>query len=334
MKSRPTLKSRLVAIVLTVVVATPVWSQTFSSSEVPQIISDHTTVTSTLTVPVGTGKVDGIQVQLTIVHTYIGDLRISLTSPQGNTVDLIHHPFSHSGLSGDYLFEDSAGTRIVDLLTLVIPAGSYHPTTAWDALSYLSDFQGETADGIWTLTIQDDFLWDEGILMAWSLILDATATPQSSTPLPSPRPAQADLLIGKSWSHLQGGGIIESRKAGERQTLVFTPRIFTTNRSKAHLLLANRGDRPAQLRLRSLGDRKPRMTVRVRSEGRNVSAAYAAGRFAPQVKGGGAVKVVYELETERFYAGVLRERRRDDVVRFRLSGAGKDHAALENRYHK
>ena len=117
MKSRPTLKSRLVAIVLTVVVATPVWSQTFSSSEVPQIISDHTTVTSTLTVPVGTGKVDGIQVQLTIDHTFGGDLRISLTSPQGNTVDLIYYPASgERGLSGDYLFEDSAGTRIVDLL--------------------------------------------------------------------------------------------------------------------------------------------------------------------------------------------------------------------------
>lgn len=308
-------------------------SQTFTSMDTPLPIPDQGTAVSIITVPSGTGTIGDLNVEFTGSHSFVRDLTLTVTSPQGTSVHLIARPFTPapigSDLNGTYTFDDDAAPRVADFGALpVIPVGSYHPTTVNDALSFLSNVNGETADGVWTLSIQDSENLDTGTLNAWSLVVTPVVTPVQD----SARPAQADLQIGKTAAKLRGAGIRDNRKAKPHQTISYSQRIFTNNRSTAHLAIANPGDTAAKLRLRSSGDQFPRMTATVRSEGRNVSAAFKAGRFAPLVGGGSSVRVVYQLKTDRFYAGVLRGGDRNDVVRFRLTGAGTDHAALENRY--
>lgn len=154
------------------------------------------------------------------------------------------------------------------------------------------------------------------------------------TPLTKPGRAIPDLLIGKTAKALRGNGIRNPNRPSPRQTIEYVCGIFKTNTSTAILLLQNDGGKAAKFRLRSSGDRFPRMDVSARaSVGGNVAAAIRTGRFSPTIKGGASVRVVYRLRTDRYYAGVLRGGDRHDTVRFRLSGAGlKDTAAMTNRY--
>lgn len=146
--------------------------------------------------------------------------------------------------------------------------------------------------------------------------------------------ARPDLLIGKSAGRLKGDGVRDPRQASVRQTIEYPRAFFKTNSSTAHLLLQNDGAAAGNLRLRSTGDRFPRMKVTARlSTGGNVAAAIQAGRFSTNVAAGGSVKVVYRLRTDRYYAGILRGGDRDDTVGFQLLGGGlTDHAAMTNRY--
>lgn len=146
-------------------------------------------------------------------------------------------------------------------------------------------------------------------------------------------PALPDLQIGKSFSKLKGANVYNRRKASKKQTLNNPARIFTTNTAKAALSLQNNGNSAASFTLRSTGDTLPRMKVNVRANGANISAAFKAGRFSPTVEPGASVRVSYELTTDRFYAGVLRNGDRDDTINFRLSGAGvTDNASMVVRY--
>lgn len=146
--------------------------------------------------------------------------------------------------------------------------------------------------------------------------------------------ALPDLLIGKSAGALKGDGIRNPRKASAQQTIEYVRKVFKTNTSTAHLVIQNDGGTSGNLRLRSTGDRFPRMRVTARSStGGNVAAAIQAGTFAPNVAPGGSVRVVYRLRTDRYFAGVLRGGDRDDTVSFRLLGGGvADNAAMTNRY--
>jgi hypothetical protein len=146
-------------------------------------------------------------------------------------------------------------------------------------------------------------------------------------------PASPDLQIGKSFSQLKGDGINNRRKASRKQTLVRPARIFKTNTQRAALLMQNDGGAAANFSLKSSGDRRPRMKVTARSGGRNVSAAVQSGRFSRNVEPGGSVRVLCRVQTNRFYAGVLRNGDRDDTISFRLTGGGgRDNAAMVLKY--
>lgn len=145
-----------------------------------------------------------------------------------------------------------------------------------------------------------------------------------------------DLLIGKPGSALIGDGVRNPAKPTRQQTIEHDGTIFRTTTSTAILALQNDGKTSGNFTLRSSGDQFDRMTVTARaSVGGNVGAAIQTGRFSPTVPAGGTVRVTYRLRTDRFYAGVVREGRREDTVRFKLSGAGSsDNAAMVTRYTK
>jgi len=94
------------------------------------------------------GSLMSIEVTMNITHSYIGDLRVVLTSPSQISVDL-------------HRYTGAATSNII---------GSYPDTlTPYDSLSLI---HGTQINGNWTLTIYDEYdRGASGSLNSWSLII-------------------------------------------------------------------------------------------------------------------------------------------------------------------
>lgn len=120
---------------------------------------------------------------LDISHTYVADLTITLSSPAGTTVTLFEQ---ECGSVANILlsYDDNASFS-----TLCPPndGGTYQPVGA------LSAFNGESATGVWTLSVNDGFAGDEGTINGWNLVLQ-TETEAISLFSSSPVFDQVDLV--------------------------------------------------------------------------------------------------------------------------------------------
>jgi subtilisin-like proprotein convertase family protein len=121
----------------------------------------------------GTGPqvLSDLNVALKIDHTWLSDLDITLTSPSGNSIEII------SDLCGlndnfDIVLDDEGEDFACDTPTVgvFIPEG------------LLSGFDGEVFDGDWTLSIIDDGGGDDGILIEWCLIPTLVDPPACQAP--------------------------------------------------------------------------------------------------------------------------------------------------------
>lgn len=119
------------------------------SADTPLPISDNTAFTSEVVFN-ESFCVGDVDVSVDITHTYIGDLRITLTSPDGVTVTL----HDRTGGSSDDINEtwDDA-------------------TNVPDGPGSLSSFNEGESMGTWTLEISDNAGADTGTLNSWSLEL-------------------------------------------------------------------------------------------------------------------------------------------------------------------
>jgi subtilisin-like proprotein convertase family protein len=148
---------------------------TYASTNVPIVIpsASAATVTSTLNITDNI-TIDKLNVSnLVGTHTYISDLIVSLTSPAGTSVIL----FSQICTTQDDFnvkFDDDAPSATLPCPP--IDGNYYRPNQP------LSAFNGETSQGIWTLTIQDVFAADGGSLNAWSLYVCGTACTAPAAP--------------------------------------------------------------------------------------------------------------------------------------------------------
>jgi subtilisin family serine protease len=100
-------------------------------------------------------------------HTFVGDLIVTLTSPQGTTVTLMNQPggFNNSGRNFcNTVLDDSAS----DLIQTITPGGSPY-TGSFKPASPLAAFNGQNGNGTWTLTVTDVFPLDGGNVRAFSL---------------------------------------------------------------------------------------------------------------------------------------------------------------------
>jgi subtilisin-like proprotein convertase family protein len=109
-------------------------------------IPDYTPagVYSTLTFPEGVAITD-VEVYVDITHTYIGDLIVELTSPEGTTVRL----------------HDRSGGSAANLV------GWYDSELSVDGPGALSDYVTESSSGEWTLWVSDNASYDTGVLNQW-----------------------------------------------------------------------------------------------------------------------------------------------------------------------
>ena len=153
---------------------------------------------SGITLPVGK-----VTLSLTMTHTWVGDLRVVLTSPAGAARMVVFSRIGtsrtlttgdSSNLSGAYLFTDApvagglwAAAAVVDD-TQLIPSGSYLPSSSGApgrsdaggcATSLTGVFEGLTpaqANGSWTVSLVDQFATDTGAITAALLTIDQQDT--------------------------------------------------------------------------------------------------------------------------------------------------------------
>jgi subtilisin-like proprotein convertase family protein len=139
-------------------------------------------VQSTLFVPVS-GRIKDLDVRLdSIDHSFVGDLKVELTSPDNSTtVRLIEHvggPNNGGDDLVDTIFDDEA-TTVIGMGTSAAPyTGRFRPQG-----DQLSRFDGAEQQGTWKLRVSDRYENDTGSLLGWSLtIRTAQCDPNVNAP--------------------------------------------------------------------------------------------------------------------------------------------------------
>jgi hypothetical protein len=142
-----------------------------------------------------------LDVGLTIDHTWIGDLCVTLTHGL-TTIELIRRPALEPGTCGPgsccgcstdnyagvILNDEGPGGPIeAQCATGLSSPPDYTPNQA------LSAFDGMDAAGAWTITVSDGYEGDVGVLVAWSLTF--TALGSGSTPCADTLPDQCGTAI-------------------------------------------------------------------------------------------------------------------------------------------
>ncbi|WP_333694142.1 zinc-dependent metalloprotease [Flavobacterium sp.] len=145
----------------------------FNSTNVPIAIptTANVTVSSVLNVPTSTVLSD-VNVTVNITHTWVNDMIITLISPSGTEVQLVSNPCTSSNRQNITATFDDSGSAVVCATNPAI-SGTVRPVQP------LSAFNGENAQGTWTLRVLDVFNLDGGAINSWSLNLCSTQAPLS-----------------------------------------------------------------------------------------------------------------------------------------------------------
>jgi len=124
--------------------------------------ANPTSASSTVTSVSAYDAID-VDVLLNITHTYTGDLDITITGPNGVSVELT----SDNGGTG----ENFVNTLFDDDATTPITAESAPFTGSFQPEGSLATLNGQPAAGDWTLKVVDDAGIDIGTLDSWQLQL-------------------------------------------------------------------------------------------------------------------------------------------------------------------
>ncbi|MDP7009050.1 MAG: proprotein convertase P-domain-containing protein [Phycisphaerales bacterium] len=121
---------------------------TYVATDLPLAINDNETTTSYITVN-DAYCIGDVDIELDLTHTYIGDLEVDVTSPEGTTVRL--HDRSGGGDDDLHMYYDEQGGDI--------PEGP----------GSLADWEGEIVTGTWRMDVTDNAGADTGTLDHWAL---------------------------------------------------------------------------------------------------------------------------------------------------------------------
>ncbi|MEO0971489.1 MAG: proprotein convertase P-domain-containing protein [Pseudomonadota bacterium] len=138
-------------------------------------------------VPDAGGIIEDVEVVISLDHTFIGDLIITLTSPEGTMITLLDRPVG-DGFSSDssnlqgqsFLYftdrsiisaEDAGAGCDTDQIVGVSCLSIFAPIDATTA------FAGENLLGTWTLGVSDNAALDQGDLNGWYIEIDFQPVP-------------------------------------------------------------------------------------------------------------------------------------------------------------
>ena len=166
---------------------------TYTSTDVPIDMPDGvTSISSDMAVSGSNDTITDVNVSIDMPHDWVGDLAFSLSSPGGTDVTVIDRPgvpASLYGCGGDDILvtlDDAASLPVENQCSGSVPTinGTFSPNNA------LSAFNGGTADGTWTLNVQDaEPSGDAGLLNGWRIEVCAiNATPTATPTVPTSTP--------------------------------------------------------------------------------------------------------------------------------------------------
>lgn len=145
---------------------------------------------STITITGGTGPIADVNVTLLQgLHTWADDMEIALVSPSGTVVELMNDAGGSNDIAGDLTFDDEATMEIGDLTGDGFEGfGTFRPSVYEVGMnnpladgSMLSLFDGESANGNWSLYVFDDAAGDTGQFMdGWSIEITLVPAPASA----------------------------------------------------------------------------------------------------------------------------------------------------------
>ncbi len=142
--------------------------QTETNSTVQAIGPNAGTVTTSIINFTDDFTISDVNVTLDITHSWDSDLDVKLIAPDGITEVILFEDIGSSGDNfTDTVLDDEAGTAIT--------AGSAPFTGTFRPQGNLSDFDGMSSAGNWTLSITDDTNGDGGTLNSWDLQLCGNA---------------------------------------------------------------------------------------------------------------------------------------------------------------
>lgn len=154
-------------------------------------------VTIMLTADLPGELVEGLEVDLDLLHPWVGDLVVTLESPGGTLATLLDRPgIPSEGFPGPFgcgganilaSFADGASQAAESMCSTTgdpVISGQVGPGTP------LGVFGGEIASGVWKLTVSDRSVYDTGVLN--SVCLRITGAPACSADLT--RDGQLDVF--------------------------------------------------------------------------------------------------------------------------------------------
>ena len=178
-------------------------------------------------------EITDLDVNLDINHTWLGDVTVTLTAPDGVTsavlVDRPGFPASTFGCNNDdpainVNMDDEAADTIEDTcITVGVYSGDFIPNEA------LSVFDGMSTMGTWTLSVSDSAGGDTGTLESWTLNYDYL---NSGTPLDIILDVDGNATVSAS-DLIQGAtdncGIASTTVVGSSSTPGSITTIFDSN---------------------------------------------------------------------------------------------------------
>jgi subtilisin-like proprotein convertase family protein len=143
-------------------------SATTRTSSPGVAIPDNDSGGVSTTLSVGTaGILKDVDVRINnLSHTWVGDLVLDITAPDGTRVVLAEHPGGPDNSGNNFtntIFDDEASTNI----SAGAPpyTGSFKPQN-----DQLSRFDGKQQQGTWTLRVRDLFAGDTGTINDWGTV--------------------------------------------------------------------------------------------------------------------------------------------------------------------
>ncbi len=143
---------------------------------------DNTTITRTIAVTGFTGNITNVTCNVQITHTWGMDIDLYLQSPTGQIIELNTDNGGTNATTFNVTFSDAGATNITTWLTGNV-AGTYRPEGSLTAdviaptITTMAGFNGNAANGTWTLHARDDLGADNFVFSSFSLsIATAAAT--------------------------------------------------------------------------------------------------------------------------------------------------------------
>ena len=147
--------------------------ETFTNSNSIVIPNNAGTINSTINVPNG-ASIQSVALSTVILHSWIGDIDGTLTSPQGNVITVFERPGipgSNFGCDEDNVratFDDNA-INDADDFENTCGTGTYSIDGTYQPIESFNNLATENSTGDWIFQIQDYVDEDGGSLNSWSL---------------------------------------------------------------------------------------------------------------------------------------------------------------------